>query len=114
LTVQLETCWVSVISLGELEKGITLARKHDLSFATRLHEWRETMRDEFAARTLPIDMATALVWGEIAAGRTRSVADAFIAATAIVNDLTLVTRNTRDFDDLPLKLFNPWGDRGAD
>jgi predicted nucleic acid-binding protein len=110
LRVHLGDCWLSVISLGELEKGVVFAKKRDLVFATRLQGWHETLRDQFAARTLPIDTATALAWGEIAAGRSRGVADALIAATAIVHDLTLVTRNTRDFDDLPLKLFNPWGD----
>ncbi len=110
LRVQLGDCWLSVISLGELEKGIILARKRDLPFATRLQGWHETIRDHFAARTLPIDTATALAWGEISAGRSRGVPDSLIAATAIVHDLTLVTRNTRDFDDLPLKLFNPWAD----
>ena len=50
----------------------------------------------------------AFSWGKIAAGRTRDTADSLIAATAIVHDLTLVTRNTRDFADLPIKLYNLW------
>jgi predicted nucleic acid-binding protein len=48
------------------------------------------------------------VWAEFSVQRTRPVIDTFLAATAVVRGLTLVTRNERDFHDMPLKLLNPW------
>lgn len=100
--------YCSVISLGEIEKGIERRRKPDPDFAARLDLWLATLCQEFGDRALPVTADIALVWGRIAAGRSRDTADALIAATAIVHGLTLVTRNSRDFEDLPLTLVNPW------
>ncbi|SFC01276.1 hypothetical protein SAMN05428997_103291 [Bosea sp. CRIB-10] len=103
-----EELFISVISLGEIEKGIRRAASRDDIFSARLQHWLGETRDLFAANTLPITTEIALAWGRIAAGRTRDTADALIAATALVHGLTLVTRNTRDFADLPLRLLDPW------
>ena len=105
----LDLCHLSVISLGEVEKGIATALLRDPPFAGRLQSWLATLKADFADRTFSVDVAIALEWGRISAGRTRGPADALIAATAIVYGLTLVTRNIRDFEDLPIKLLNPWG-----
>ncbi len=91
-------------------KGVEKQRLKDDRYAELLRIWLGRMTVQYEMRILPVSKEVALAWGIIAAGRTRGVADALIAATAIVHDLTLVTRNTRDFDDLPLKLFNPWAD----
>lgn len=103
-----DNLFISVISLGEIEKGIRRAAKTDGAFSVRLQHWLAETRDLFAANTLPITAEIALAWGRIAAGRTRDTADALIAATALVHGLTLVTRNMRDCADLPLKLLDPW------
>jgi predicted nucleic acid-binding protein len=100
--------YCSVISLGEIEKGIEMRRRTDLDAAATLSAWRDRLRSEFDERILPVTTEIALAWGRIAAGRTRDTADALIAATALVHGLTLVTRNTRDFADLPLRLLDPW------
>lgn len=100
--------FLSVMTIGELEKGIRRREMRDPPSAVTLREWLEAMRVEESERILPITEAVALAWGRIAAGRTRNIADALIAATAIVHNLTLVTRNTRDFEDLSLPLVNPW------
>lgn len=100
--------YCSVVSLGEIEKGIQMRRRSDLEAAAILKAWRERLTVEFGERVLPITTEIALAWGRIAAGRTRHTADALIAATALVHGLTLVTRNTRDFADLPLRLLDPW------
>lgn len=100
--------YCSVVSLGEIETGIQMRRRSDLEAAAILNTWRERLTVEFGERVLPITTEIALAWGRIAAGRTRDTADALIAATALVHGLTLVTRNTRDFADLPLKLLDPW------
>lgn len=100
--------YCSVISLGEIEKGIERRRQPDPELAQRLELWLDGLCRNFGDRALPVTPEIAMAWGRIAAGRTRDIADALIAATAIVHGLTLVTRNTRDFEDLPLTLFNPW------
>jgi hypothetical protein len=107
-TIPLDQTFVSVISLGEILKGAEKQNQKDARFAALLRAWLGQVIARYELRILPISKEVALTWGIIAAGRTRDTADALIAATAIVHDLTLVTRNTRDFDDLPLKLFNPW------
>jgi len=62
----------------------------------------------FADRVLPIDAATARLWGEFSAQRSLPVIDTLIAATAISRGLTLVTRNTRDVESTGVPLINPW------
>jgi predicted nucleic acid-binding protein len=100
--------YCSVVSLGEIEKGIEMRRRSDLEAAAILKAWRERLTIEFGERVLPVTAEIALAWGRIAAGRTRDTADALIAATALVHGLTLVTRNIRDFADLPLRVLDPW------
>ncbi len=60
------------------------------------------------AGLLPVDRAVADLWGRLAAARPRATVDTLIAATAIVRDLTLVTRNTRDVADTGAAFINPW------
>ena len=100
--------YLSVISLGEIERGIAMKQREDRPAAGHLAVWLETLRREFADRLLPIGDEIALEWGRIAALRPRGDADGLIAATAIVHDLILVTRNTADFEDTRAPLINPW------
>jgi len=107
-TVERRSTCVSVISLGEIKKGIEILASRDAVSARRLQSWLEAVSDDYADSILPISREVALAWGRIAAGRTRGTPDALIAATAIVHGLTLVTRNVKDFADLPLALVDPW------
>ena len=66
------------------------------------------MEQIYAPRILPVDLAAAKLWGELSAARPRTVVDTLIAATAIANNLTLVTRNTRDVADTGVDCVNPW------
>ena len=104
--------YFSVVSLGEILKGITILpegkRRRDLK------SWLdETLRPWFQGRILPVSELVAERWGVLAAecqlgGRTLKVADGFIAATALEHDLTIVTRNVKDFACLGVTVFNPW------
>lgn len=99
---------VSVISIGEITRGIAKKQPSDHVFAARLVEWLETLQSIYGDRILPITIAVAETWGRLSAFRSRGDADGLIAATAFVHGLTLVTRNVADFDDTGVALINPW------
>jgi predicted nucleic acid-binding protein len=100
--------YLSVITLGEIMKGIALKERSDRQAAGHLAEWLLTLRQEFADQILPISEAVAIEWGRIVALRPRGDSDGLIAATAKVHALILVTRNVADFDDMSLSIVNPW------
>ena len=100
--------YLSVITLGEIMRGIALKQKADPRSAAHLAEWLQNLRHEHADRILAVTDQIALEWGRIAALRPRGEADGLIAATAIVHDLIIVTRNTSDFDDTRASVINPW------
>lgn len=89
-------------------RGIVLKRKSDPRTAARLGEWLERLRRDHVDRVLPVTDRIGLEWGRIAALRPRGDIDGLIAATAIVHDLTLVTRNVGDFEDTGVAVINPW------
>jgi predicted nucleic acid-binding protein len=104
------SAFISVLTLGEQRKGVAVLkiRDPDPNAASRLAAWVEGIEDSYADRILGIDAATARLWGEWSAERPRPVVDTLLAATAVVNNLTLVTRNIRDVRDTPVKLHDPW------
>jgi toxin FitB len=99
---------LSVITLGEIMRGIVLKEKSDPAAAAQLTAWLQTLRHHYADRILPITDQIAVEWGRIAALRPRGDADGLIAATAIVHDYMLVTRNVGDFEDTRATVINPW------
>lgn len=100
--------YISVLTLGELRKGIAQKRRTDPAAATALAAWVDGLEVGFADRILGIDAATASQWGELSAQRPRPIIDTLLAATAIVHQLIFVTRNTGDVDDIGVKLLNPF------
>jgi predicted nucleic acid-binding protein len=102
------TLFLSVLTIGELRKGVEARRGTDPIAADRLSTWVDTIETEFADRLLGVDAATARLWGELSAGRSLPVIDTLIAATAIRHGVTLVTRNTGDFDTTGVTLLDPW------
>ncbi len=100
--------FLSVLVLGEIRKGIELARPRDPVKASALERWLDAVSHTFAARILPIDQAVSDAWGRLNAGRPRPTVDSLLAATAKVYDLTLVTRNVDDVDSAGIKLLNPF------
>ena len=104
--------YFSVVSLGEILKGVTLVSESKRR--SQLQQWLdETLRPWFEGRILPVNQSIAERWGVLAArcqikGRPLKVGDGLIAATALQHDLTVVTRNVKDFAGLGVTVFNPW------
>lgn len=105
--------FLSVLTVGELEKGIT--KLPESPRKAGLRAWLEhDLVERFAGRILPVDAAVAVAWGRIQgeaerAGAKLPVIDALLTATAEVHRLTLATRNVADFDRCGAAVFNPWG-----
>jgi len=106
----LSACWISVISLLEIRKGIMQVERQDAPFAAIINQWLETkLKPAFQGRILGVSPAVAERAGYLAANRTRGLTDCLIAATALEHRLTLATRNVADFEDLAgLQIVNPW------
>lgn len=100
--------WLSVLTVGEIRRGIELKRRRDEVAARHLDLWLEGLVTSFSSRILPVDQRVAEAWAILNVPDPRSVVDSLIAATAVVHGLTLVTRNTRDFDGAVVRLFNPF------
>jgi len=104
--------FISVVTLAELRYGVECM--DDGVRRRRIDEWlQHQLPQRFEGRILWVDDAVADVWGRMVAhrkglGRRIEPVDAFIAATALVHDLTLVTRNTADFKASVKALINPW------
>jgi predicted nucleic acid-binding protein len=100
--------FLSVLTLGELRKGVAAKRRTDPGAADQLDAWVDGIETTFADRVLPIDAATARRWGEMSANRSLPVIDTLIAAAAISHGLTLVTRNIRDVASTGVPRVDPW------
>lgn len=111
-SVGFDDCYLSVITLLEIEQGILRVRhRGDEAQFARLQRWlNDTVVPTFDARILPVDRHAARICVRLHVPDQRPYNDALIAATAIRNDLTLVTRNTRDFAELNVPLLNPFSD----
>jgi predicted nucleic acid-binding protein len=97
----------SVLCLGEIRRGAE--RLADAERRERITRWLEDdLPALLADRILVVDEPVAHAWGRMGARRTLSPVDSLIGATALVHGLTVVTRNTRDFDGLGVPVLNPW------
>ena len=102
------TIHLSALTLGEIMRGIALRQKSDPVAAAHLAEWLRKLRHQHADRILPVTDQVSVEWGRISAIRPRGDIDGLIAATAIVHDLAVVTRNVDDFNDTGADVINPW------
>lgn len=98
---------LSVITLGEIARGIERQKDHDPAFAAALEAWVGTVRTAYADRVLPFGAAEAVEWGRLSARLGHRSADLMIAATARVGGLTVVTRNTRHFELTGVAVLDP-------
>lgn len=100
--------FLSVMTIGEIRQGIEQLRTRDARQAALLDRWLKGLGEFYEDRLLYLDGDVTEEWGRLRARRNAPVVDSFLAATARVHDLTLVTRNTRDFRSLDVPVLNPW------
>lgn len=91
-----------------MNKGVEQARSSDPSKAQALDLWLVGLEGHYGDRMLPVTAAIADRWGRLSASRPISTVDGLLAATALVHDITLVTRNVGDVADTGVKLLNPF------
>jgi predicted nucleic acid-binding protein len=108
-----EDIFLSTLVLGEIRKGVELARPRDPSKAAALERWLREVKVAFQGRVLGIDDAVADQWGCMSAIRSVPVIDGLLAATALTHGLTLVTRNDRDVAGLGATVLNPFKGSGT-
>ena len=100
---------ISVVSITEIRTGIlSLARKDQAQAASLDNGFTNRLLPAYRTRTLSVDTEVALICAQLHIPTKRPINDAYIAATAIAHNLTLVTCNVRDFQGLPLMLENPF------
>ncbi|MES9856599.1 MAG: type II toxin-antitoxin system VapC family toxin [Sedimenticola sp.] len=109
---QEENLYLSVLTFGEIEKGIEKSANEDRK--KRLRLWvEEDLKQRFEGRILPIEMQVASRWGVVQGkleiiGKSLPAIDGLIAVTGLVNNCIVVTRNISDMQQSSVELFNPW------
>jgi hypothetical protein len=103
-----EELFVSVLVLGEIRQGIERIRLRDPAQARALEKWLQRIATEFADRLLPVDEKVADQWGRLGLQQPVPILDAFLAATALVHGLTVVSRDEEDFRKTGVPVVNPF------
>ena len=99
---------ISAVTLGEIQAGIEITREQDPAKAAEIEAWVNEVATTW--NVLPMDAAAFRAWAKLMHRRSDTlIEDAMIAATAKCHQLTLVTRNTKDFSDFNVSLLNPFG-----
>lgn len=100
--------FLSVISVGEIEKGIARQRSADAAFADTLAAWLDWILSVYGDRILPFDLGSTRRWGRLCATVGNESADLMLAATALEHGLTVATRNVSDFTPTGVAVVNPF------
>lgn len=102
--------YLSAITIGELRQGVEAIRhRGDASQATRLERWLDRVSNDFGEAILAFDAQTAHVWGRLRSPHAENPLDKQIAATALIHDLIVVTRNVAHYETTGVRLLNPFG-----
>jgi len=103
------TLFISVITIGELRRGIELIRhRGDHKQANQLEDWLIIILTEYQDNILEIENDIAQLWGKLRSPHSENALDKLIAATALIHDLTVVTRNEKHFFETGVKILNPF------
>ncbi len=101
--------FISVVTVGELRRGVELVRyRGDVRQAYQLESWLDGLLGEYQDYILDINQDTAQLWGKLRVPHAENAIDKQIAATALVYDLTVVTRNHKDFIKTGVRVLNPF------
>jgi predicted nucleic acid-binding protein len=101
--------YLSVVTIAELRRGVELIRhRGDKPQATRLEIWLDGVLHEFAQNILSVDEEIGQLWGRLRVPHPEHALDKLIAATALIHDLTVVTRNVEDFEGTGARVLNPF------
>lgn len=107
--IEPKVLYLSAVTIHELEVGILQLKRRNVFSSAILRKWMDThVLQVFADRILPIDSTVAQRGASLHFPNTRPWADAFIAATALVHGMTIVTRNVSDFQSTGAAVLNPW------
>ena len=106
-SLNVEQIFLSAVTMGELQTGVELTRRQDVAKAREIESWLASVEASFAF--VPMDPACFREWSRVMAGKADALReDAMIAATAYILDLTVVTRNVRDFASLGVRTLDPF------
>lgn len=107
-SINIQKLFLSVITLGEIRKGIE--KLHDDAKKQKIRNWLEQdLLEKFYGRIINIDASVADKWGYIISAKNIPAIDGLIAASALVHNFKLVTRNIKDFEEIiGLEIINPW------
>jgi predicted nucleic acid-binding protein len=101
--------FISVVTVGELRRGVELIRhRGDTRQASQLEQWLNTLLTEYQDYVLDINPDIAQIWGRLRVPHPENALDKQIAATAMIYDLTVVTRNQKDFTATSVRVLNPF------
>lgn len=101
--------YMSVVTVGEIERGVAQQLQRNPPFARELALWLDRVLAWYSDRIIPLDVATARRWGQLSASLGHDGADLLIAATALEHGLTVVTRNVRHFEPTGVATLDPSG-----
>ncbi|WP_414440033.1 type II toxin-antitoxin system VapC family toxin [Burkholderia sp. 22PA0106] len=101
--------YLSIVTIGELRRGVEIIRhRGDKAQATRLEKWLVGILQEFDQNILAADEEVGQLWGRLRVPHPEHALDKLIAATALIHDLTVVTRNVEDFTGTGARVLNPF------
>jgi predicted nucleic acid-binding protein len=106
--IEPDEAFLSVVTLGEIRRGIELSRSKDPKAAGTLERWLLGLESHYGERILPVTAAVADRWGRISPGQPLPVSDGLIAATGLEHKLTVVTRNVSDLQRSGVSTLNPF------